>query len=64
MNLLGRTSDESQSLATIVRTDTAAIHVFRSLLSIDPMDALEDYLDRNRAQYTDVTGFMASLDDT
>ena len=62
--LLGETSDESQSLATVVRTNTAAIQIFRSLLDMDPMDALEDYLDRNRARHVDVTGFMASLEDT
>ena len=62
--LLGETSDESQSLATVVRTNTAAIQIFRSLLDMDPMDALEDYLDRNRARHVDVTGFMASLENT
>ena len=62
--LLGETSDASQSLATIVRTNMAAIHIFRSILNMDPMDALEDYLDRNRDRRVDVTGFMASLEGT
>ena len=64
MYLLGKTSDASQSLATVLRTNTAAIQIFRSLLDMDPMDALEDYLDRKRARHVDVTGFMASLEDT
>ena len=64
MYLLGKTSDASQSLATVVRTNTAAIQIFRSLLNMDPVDALEDYLDRKQARYVDVTGFMASLEDT
>ena len=63
-HLLGQTSDESRSLATIVQTNAVAVHVFHSLLDIDPMDALEDYLDRKRAEDVDVTGFMASLEDT
>ena len=62
--LLGETPDESQSLATIVRTNTIAITIFRLLLNIDPMNALEDYLGRTQAQRTVVTGFMASLEDT
>ena len=62
--LLGETPDESQSLATIVRTNTIAITIFRLLLNIDPMNALEDYLGRTQAQRTDVTGFMASLENT
>lgn len=64
MYLLGATSDESHSVATIVRTNTAAVQIFRSLLNIDPMYALEDFLDRKRAQYVDVTDFMASLENT
>ena len=63
-HLLGQTSDESRSLATIVRTNAVAVHVFHSLLDIDPMDALEDYLDRQQAGYTDVTCFMALLEET
>ena len=47
-----------------MRTNTAAIYIFRSILNVDPMDALEDYLDRNRAGRVDVTGFMVSLEDT
>ena len=55
--LLDGASDESRSLATIVRTNAAAIDIFRSLFNIDPMDALEDYLNRKRARYIDITGF-------
>ena len=64
MYLLRETSDASQSLATIVRTNTAAIHIFRSILNMDPIDALEDYLDRKQARHVDVTSFMASLEGT
>ena len=57
-------SDESTSLATIVRTNPVAINFFRSLFNMDPMDALEDCLTRKRGQYTDIVTLMASLEDS
>ena len=40
-----------------------AINVFRSLFDVDAMYAFEDYLTRERALYTDVPCFVASLED-
>ena len=61
--LLDKSSDRGRSLATIVRTNAAAISIFRSLFNIDAMDALEDYLDRYRSKRADISGLLASLAD-
>jgi len=61
--LLDKTSDRSRSLAAIVRTNAAAISIFRSLFNIDAMDALEDYLDRYRSKHADISSLLASLSD-
>ena len=61
--LLDKTSVESKSLAAIVRTNAAAVSIFRSLLNMDAMDALEDYLYRYRSKRTDISVLLASLSD-
>lgn len=55
--------NSGQSLASIIRTNLAAINILRSLLNIDPMDALEDYLARKYHQYTDVPHLLSLLED-
>ena len=62
-HLLDGNSDGDRSLAAIVRTNPAAISIFLSFLNVDPMDALEDFMTRERAQYTDIAGCLAALED-
>ena len=62
--MLEANSDETRSLATIVRTNPTAISIFRSLYNIDPIDVLEDFLTRKRVQSIDVAGCLAALEDT
>ena len=58
-------SDESRSVASILRTNATAISIFRSLFDMDPMDALEDYLSRKRGHcVADISDLLASLEDT
>ena len=56
-------SDKNRPIATILRTNSLAISVFRSLLDTDPLDALEDFLSRKRTQHVDIACFLASLED-
>ena len=60
--ILDKASDESKSTATILRTNTTAITIFRSSFNIDPMDALEDCLARKRPHCGDISGLVASLE--
>ena len=55
--------DKQNPIARILRTNPSAINVFRSLLDIDPLDALEDFLSRKRTQNVDIVSFLASLED-
>ena len=56
-------SDKNRPIATILRTNSSAISVFRSLFNADPLDALEDLLSRKRTLNVDIASFLASLED-
>ncbi len=44
---LSKPNSQTHSIATVLQTNTLAIDVFRSILNMDVLDALEDYLTRS-----------------
>ena len=57
-------SDKNRPIASILRTNSSAISVLRPLFNADPLDALEDFLNRKRTLNVDIAGFLASLEDS